>query len=168
MLDIARRSKLPNPAGWLREPGHAESKTADRESGAVFILSTFFGLLQPSVPDAVARRVGSRGGISGRSGSEVPRGRQTMSALSRRLQRLEKRFALVVEAGSAEDSPAARIGARLEAARLRCGLPPPSPERLAELRGMSICQILNAARDRLALAAHSSARDLKCRTGERP
>ena len=87
----------------------------------------------------------------------------SIKTISRRLQRLEKRFGLVEETWEEKV-----WRARFEAARLRSGSPPPSPERRAELRGMSICQILNAARDRLALAAHRAARDLKCRTGERP
>jgi hypothetical protein len=86
-----------------------------------------------------------------------------MRAIARRLQRLEKRF------GPVEETREEKVWrARFEAARLRSGAPPPSPERLAELRGMSICQILNAARDRLALAAPRAARDLKCRAGDRP
>jgi hypothetical protein len=35
---------------------------------------------------------------------------------------------------------------RLEEARRRCGLPPISPERLAELRGKSIIEILESGR----------------------
>ena len=70
-----------------------------------------------------------------------------MRAIARRLQRIETRLGLVAE--TREERAQAT---RLEAARLRCGLPPPSPERLAELRGMSIVDILNAARHRAALA----------------
>jgi hypothetical protein len=69
-----------------------------------------------------------------------------MRAIARRLQRLEKRFALAVEAGSAEDSPAARIRAR----RLARGVPvdpPDTPETLARCSGMSLSQILNFDRD---------------------
>jgi hypothetical protein len=39
----------------------------------------------------------------------------------------------------------------IEAGLLRCGLPPPSPERLAEQRDMGVVGILNAARNRLAV-----------------
>ena len=38
------------------------------------------------------------------------------------------------------------------AARLQCGLPPISAERLAELRGMSIVEILHSARLQAAVA----------------
>ena|SRR5258708_35456279 len=70
-----------------------------------------------------------------------------MRAILRRLQRLEHRF------GREEETVETRaLRVRLEAARVRSGTPPPSPERLAELRGMSIPAILNAARNRLALA----------------
>ena len=41
------------------------------------------------------------------------------------------------------------LEARLEAARLRSGLAPPSAERLAQLRGMGIVEILQAARQRV-------------------
>jgi hypothetical protein len=70
-----------------------------------------------------------------------------MMAIARRLQRIETRLGLVAE--TREEKVQA---ARLEAARLRCGLPPPSPERLAELRGMKVVDILNAARHQAALA----------------
>jgi hypothetical protein len=64
-----------------------------------------------------------------------------------RCKRLEKRFALMVEAGSkAEDSPAARIRAR-RLARGEPVDPPDTPETLARCRGMSLSQILNFDRD---------------------
>ena len=70
-----------------------------------------------------------------------------MRALARRLHRLEERF------GSAVESAETRhLRVRFEGARLRCGLPPISPERLAELRGMSIAGILSAGRERVAVA----------------
>jgi hypothetical protein len=86
----------------------------------------------------------------------------SMRAISRRLQRLEKRLGLAVEDREARDAGAARLEAarlRLAAARPRCEFPPRSPERLAGLRGMSIVRILNAARDRLALARRSELRE---------
>jgi hypothetical protein len=70
-----------------------------------------------------------------------------MKAIGRRLVRLEQRFGLVEETRETKI-----LRARLEAARLRCGLPPPSAERLVELRGMTIVGILNAARQRAANA----------------
>ena len=70
-----------------------------------------------------------------------------MRAIARRLHRLEQRLGPPVESRETREAMA-----RLKAARLQCGLPPPSPERQAELRGMSITAILNAARDRLALS----------------
>jgi hypothetical protein len=64
-----------------------------------------------------------------------------MRAIARRLRRLEERL------GPARESWQARhLQARLEAARQRCGLPPTSPQRLAELRGMSRTEILLACR----------------------
>ena len=53
------------------------------------------------------------------------------------------------------------LEARLEGARLRSGLPAPSAERLAQLRGMSIVEILHAARQRVRQSSLSVA-------GERP
>ncbi len=41
------------------------------------------------------------------------------------------------------------LEARLKAARLRCGLMPPSPERLAEIKRMTVIQILHAGRERV-------------------
>jgi hypothetical protein len=67
-----------------------------------------------------------------------------MRAMARRLDRLEQRL------GPAGESQGTRqLLARLEAARRRCELPPPSPEPSAELRGMSVAAILNAARQPL-------------------
>jgi hypothetical protein len=63
-----------------------------------------------------------------------------MRAIARRLNRLEERF------GTAEESWETRhLRVRLEAADRRCGLPPISPERLAELRGKSMVEILNSS-----------------------
>jgi hypothetical protein len=74
-------------------------------------------------------------------------GRDTkVRAFAMRLRRLEER--LVPEIGI-ESEQTRRLRASLEAARLRCGFPPPSPERLAQLRTMTIPEILNAARQRL-------------------
>jgi len=70
-----------------------------------------------------------------------------MRAVARRLHRLEERFGLAVESSEKRD-----LRARLDAARLRGGLPPISPERLAELRGMSAVQILYSGRLRAAVA----------------
>ena len=65
-----------------------------------------------------------------------------MRAIARRLYRLEQRFW-----GSAvEDQQTLRLRARLEAARRRCGLPAASAERVAELRGIGVVEILNSAR----------------------
>lgn len=71
----------------------------------------------------------------------------SMRAISRRLRRLEKRLGL-----AAEDREGCALAALIEARRLRRGLPPPSPEHLAEQRGMGVVEILNAARQRAALA----------------
>ena len=70
-----------------------------------------------------------------------------MRAIARRLHRLEQRLGPPVESRETR-----AVLARLEAARLRHGLPPISPERTSELRVMSITQILNAARQRAAVA----------------
>jgi hypothetical protein len=63
-----------------------------------------------------------------------------MRAIARRLNRLEERF------GTAAESWETRhLRVRLEAADRRSGLPPISAERLAELRGKSIVEILNSS-----------------------
>jgi hypothetical protein len=64
-----------------------------------------------------------------------------MRALARRLRRLEERLGPTVEAQETR-----HLRARLEAARLRCGLTPIPPERLADLRHMSIVDILHSGR----------------------
>jgi hypothetical protein len=64
-----------------------------------------------------------------------------MRAIARRLRRLEERFGPPVETWETR-----RLRARLDAARLRCGLLPISPERPAKLRGMTIPEILNSSR----------------------
>ena len=64
-----------------------------------------------------------------------------MRSIARRLQRLEERFGPAVESEETR-----HLRARLEAARLQCSLPPISSERLAEVRGMSIAEILNSSR----------------------
>jgi hypothetical protein len=49
--------------------------------------------------------------------------------------------------GTAAESEQTRyLRMRLENSRLRCGWPPPSPEHLAGLRGMTIVQILHSGR----------------------
>ncbi len=70
-----------------------------------------------------------------------------MRAIAKRLQRLEKRFGLAVESQHTK-----RLRARLDAACLRYRFPPISPERLVELRGMSLIEILNSGRQRIAMA----------------
>ena len=77
-----------------------------------------------------------------------------MRALTNRLRRLEERFDTTVES---EESRYLRR--RLDAARLRCALPQPSPDRLAKLRGMTIPEILNWGRRRSALAPNIEVRD---------
>ena len=68
-----------------------------------------------------------------------------MKAIVRRLHRLEERYQPAIE------SPEMRsLRARLGAARLRCGLPPISPESRAELKGMSIVAILHSGRMRIS------------------
>ena len=69
-----------------------------------------------------------------------------MRGIARRLCRLEERFRPAVESREMRD-----VRARLEAARLRCGLPPISPERLAELKGMTVVDILLLGRQRAAM-----------------
>jgi hypothetical protein len=77
-----------------------------------------------------------------------------MKTIEMRLRRLEARLG-----AEPETWEALRLRARLEAARRRCGLPPPSAERLAELRGRSIVDILKAARQRFAMANRHPDRD---------
>ncbi len=64
-----------------------------------------------------------------------------MRAIVRRLQRLEGRLAPAMESRETRG-----LRARLEAARQRCGLPPIPPERIAELIGRSIGEILHSGR----------------------
>ena len=66
-----------------------------------------------------------------------------MRALVRRLRRLEERLEPTVDTQETR-----HLRARLEAARLRCGLTPIPPERLADLRHMSIVDILHSGRHR--------------------
>jgi hypothetical protein len=73
-----------------------------------------------------------------------------MRALSRRLRRLEVRFGLAGRGPAVESEKVREIRERLEAARLRCGLQPIPAERQAELRGRTVAEILNAARQRAA------------------
>jgi hypothetical protein len=68
-----------------------------------------------------------------------------MRANARRLHRLEERFGTTVES-----LETLYLRMRLKAARLRCGLPLISPDRLAWLRGKSIVEILKAGRQRAA------------------
>ena len=74
-----------------------------------------------------------------------------MRAIARRLRRLEERLGPPPETWETR-----HLQARLEAARRRCGLPAPSPERLAALRGMSIVDILKSHRQRAAAARTES------------
>jgi hypothetical protein len=74
-----------------------------------------------------------------------------MRALAKRLRALEQRFG--PEVASAETM---RVLARLEAARRRCSLPPISPERQAELRGMSVAPILICGRQKVAMARRAT------------
>jgi hypothetical protein len=70
-----------------------------------------------------------------------------MRAILKRLGRLEERFGLVERPGTAVENERTRyLRIRLQDSRLRCGLPSPSPERLAWLRLMTIPQILNSHR----------------------
>jgi len=64
--------------------------------------------------------------------------------MDRRLQRLEKQLGPAVE-----DWRTRELRARLEAARARTKSTPISPERQAELRGMTIVEILNSSRCRV-------------------
>ena len=66
-----------------------------------------------------------------------------MKALARRLRRLEERLGLTVETRETR-----HLRTRLEAARLRCGLTRIPPARLADLRHISIVDILNSGRQR--------------------
>jgi hypothetical protein len=71
-----------------------------------------------------------------------------LRAYSRRLRRLERQFC---PESLGPDTPTAKgqeLVARLESARLRANTPPTSPERMAEIKGMSIIEILNTSRQR--------------------
>jgi hypothetical protein len=67
-----------------------------------------------------------------------------MKAIMRRLERLERRVGLAEVVESWEDR---QLRKRLEAARLRTESLPISAARQAELRGMTIVEILNSSRD---------------------
>ena len=70
-----------------------------------------------------------------------------MRNISRRLDRLEEHFGLIGRGRPGVESwETQQLQKRLAAARLRCGSPPISPERQAELKGMSIVEILLFAR----------------------
>jgi hypothetical protein len=70
-----------------------------------------------------------------------------MRAILKRLGRLEERSGLAERPGTAAENEQTRyLRIRLQNSRLRCGLPPPSPERLAWLSHMTIPQILNSHR----------------------
>jgi len=74
-----------------------------------------------------------------------------MTAISRRLDRLEERFGLAGRCGPAVESWETReLRMRLEAAHLRSGSPPISPERQAELKGRSVSGILDSGRRQAA------------------
>ena len=88
-----------------------------------------------------------------------------MRDVARRLRALERRFAPEVAS-----EQTLRLLARIEAGRRRCGLPPPSPERVAETRNMGIVVILHRGRERVALARaefmKSTAGDMPIRVGQ--
>jgi hypothetical protein len=67
--------------------------------------------------------------------------RQIVNMQRRRLQRLEKRLGPAVQ-----DWRTRELRARLEAARLRSGLPPISGEPRRKLRGLTVADILNSNR----------------------
>jgi hypothetical protein len=75
-----------------------------------------------------------------------------MKDLQRRLRCLEVRR----ERASLASTGMRHFVARLEAARRRCGLTAPSPERQAQLAGQSVAQILQAGRLRARLAARGA------------
>jgi hypothetical protein len=93
------------------------------------------------VPATIGNRVSRSGGVRGRAGTEESRGTETMRAISKRLDRLEKRWGPAVESWETR-----HLQMRLQAARSRCGLPSISTERRAGLRGMSVTAILNSSR----------------------
>ncbi len=64
-----------------------------------------------------------------------------MKATVRRLHRLEERYLPAFENGQIR-----YLRARLEAARLRCGLRPITLERQSQWKGMSIVAILHSGR----------------------
>jgi hypothetical protein len=64
-----------------------------------------------------------------------------MRAIARRLRRLEERNGPAIE-----DWRTLELRARLEAARLRSGLPPTSGEPQRKLTGLTIVDILNSSR----------------------
>jgi hypothetical protein len=76
-----------------------------------------------------------------------------MGAISKRLHRLERRLGTEIESEATR-----HLRMRLDHARRRCGSPAPSQERLAELRGMTVVQILHSGRQKSAAARVS---DLK-------
>jgi hypothetical protein len=70
-----------------------------------------------------------------------------MRDISRRLDRLEERLGLAGRRGPAVESWETRVlRLRLEAARKRSGSPPISEERRAEIRGLTVADILVSAR----------------------
>jgi hypothetical protein len=79
--------------------------------------------------------------LEGEPANAEDRGTETMRAIARRLQRLEERLVPAVESWETR-----RLLARLEAARLRVDATPITPERRAELRGMTIPAILHSRR----------------------
>ena len=71
-----------------------------------------------------------------------------LRAYSRRLRRLERQFCPEALGPDAPTAKGQELIARLEEARLRCNIPPTSPERMAEIKGMSIIEILTTSRQR--------------------
>ncbi len=88
-----------------------------------------------------------------------------MKATFRRLQLLEKRHR-----DSAESGFDLYLLKRLAAARVRCGIPVPSPKSFGESRGMGIVAILHSGRRRAAEGREdtTSTSEPNCRTVLKP
>jgi hypothetical protein len=69
---------------------------------------------------------------------------------ARRLRRLEQAVR-----GTVEDDQPCALQVLLDKARLRCGIPPRSPERMAELSGLGVVEILHEGRSRCAQEARA-------------
>ena len=88
-----------------------------------------------------------------------------MKATFRRLQLLEKQHG-----NSAESGLEVYLRQRLEAARLRCGIPITSPKSFGESRGMGFVAILHSGRRRAAEEREDtmSTSEPNCRTVLKP